>query len=38
MLNLQGVVINTIAGTLSPVFYPNQAGFELQQTALRSIS
>ncbi len=37
MLNLQGVVINTITGTLNPVYYPQAADFSFQQTVLRTI-
>lgn len=37
MLNLQGGVINTIAGTLNPVYYNSVADFSLQSTILRSI-
>lgn len=37
MLNLQGGVINTINGTLNPVYYPAQADFSFQQTVLKTI-
>lgn len=37
MLNLQGVVMNTIQGTLNPVYYPQVADFSYQQTVLRTI-
>lgn len=37
MLNLQGGVINTLAGTLNPVYYPQKADFSYIQTVLRNI-
>jgi hypothetical protein len=37
MLNLQGGVINTVSGTLNPIYYPQQADFSYQQTILRNI-
>jgi hypothetical protein len=37
MLDLNGVVINTIQGTLNPVFYPQVSDFSLQSTVLRTI-
>jgi len=37
MLDLRGQVIESINGVLSPIFYPQQADFRLQQTVLRTI-
>lgn len=37
MLNLQGGVINTISGSLNPVYYNQQADFSFVQTVLRNI-
>lgn len=37
MLNLQGGVINTITGTLNPVYYPQVADFSFISTVLRTI-
>lgn len=38
MLDLNGNIIQNFAGTLSPVFYPNEPDFSFQQTALATIS
>lgn len=37
MLDLQGGVIESLNGVLSPVFYPQQADFKFQQSVLRTI-
>lgn len=37
MLDLTGTIISNFSGTLSPVFYPNVADFNFQQTVLNLI-
>lgn len=34
MLDLAGTVISNFSGTLSPIYYPNEADFEFQETLL----
>jgi len=38
MLDLDGNILANLTGTLSPIYYPQDADFSYQQTALRSIS
>jgi len=38
MLSLQGNLLSTSANNFNPVFFPNQADFSFQQTALRTIT
>ena len=37
MLDLQGVVISNLSGTLVPTYYPNKADFSFQQTVLSNL-
>lgn len=37
MMNLQGVILENIAGTLDPFFYPAESDFAFQATVLKSL-
>lgn len=38
MMNLQGVIIENISGTLDPFFYPSESDFAFQATVLKSLT
>jgi len=37
MMNLQGVILETISGTLDPFYYPAESDFAFQSTVLKSL-
>lgn len=37
MMNLQGVILENITGTLDPFFYPSESDFSFQATVLKSL-
>lgn len=37
MMNLQGVILENIAGTLDPFYYPSESDFAFQATVLKSL-